>query len=76
MLSKGIREFDPDKKVTVIPKESEAITHAITTAQAGSMIVICSDVVPEALAQVKKYKEEESNQLFDYLKKGTVDMGG
>ncbi|CAG0909464.1 unnamed protein product, partial [Cyprideis torosa] len=51
MLETGIKDVDPNKKVTVIPSESEAIDFAIKNAKKGSMVVICSDVVPDALAQ-------------------------
>lgn len=47
------------KIVKVIPTEYEAIEYAITNAKKGSFITICSDVVPDALAQIMKYKEEE-----------------
>jgi exopolysaccharide biosynthesis protein len=43
-----------DKKVTVIPSEKEAITYAINNAQKGSLIVVSSDVVPDALNLVMK----------------------
>jgi len=66
MLSEGIKKVDPKKKVKIIPKESEAIEHAITNAKKGSLIVICSDVVPDALALVTKYKEEEAKNLYDF----------
>jgi cyanophycin synthetase len=65
MLTDGIKAIDPAKKVTIIPTESEAIEHAITNATEGSLIVVCSDVVPDALAQVTKYKEEEAHLLYD-----------
>jgi cyanophycin synthetase len=47
--------------VKVIPTESEAIDHAMKNAKKGSFIVICSDVVPNALEQVMKFKEEEDS---------------
>jgi cyanophycin synthetase len=59
MLDDGIRAKDPNKKITIIPSEKEAITHAIHNAQKGSLIVLCSDVVPDALETVKKFKEQE-----------------
>lgn len=68
MLSDGIKKVDPNKKVTIIPKESEAIEFAIKNAKPGSLIVICSDVVPDALALVSKYKEEEAKSLYDFTK--------
>jgi len=57
----GIHTVNPDKKVTVIPSEPEAIEYAIKHARKGSFIVVCSDVVPDALDQIMKYKEEEDN---------------
>ena len=68
MLYQGIKRVDPDKKVQIIPKESEAIDYALSNAQPGSLIVICSDVVPDALAQVTKYKEEEASRLYEFSK--------
>lgn len=60
LLTRGIHRVDPNKKVTVIPKEPEAIDYAFRTAQPGSFIVICSDVVPDALEQILRYKELEA----------------
>ena len=54
MIHKGIKSVDPDKPVTIIPSEKEAITHAITNATKGSLLVFCSDVVPDALNLVMK----------------------
>ena len=59
MLSDGIKMTDPDKKITIIPSEREAITYAIKNAAKGSLIVLSSDVIPEALDMVKKFKEQE-----------------
>lgn len=64
MLSVGIKAQDPNKKVQIIQKESDAISHAIKNAKKGSLIVICSDVVPDALKLVMKYKEEEARELY------------
>ena len=59
MLSDGIKMKDPNIKTTIIPSEKEAITHAITNAVKGSLIVLSSDVIPEALDLVKHFKELE-----------------
>ncbi|MGB5818661.1 MAG: cyanophycin synthetase [Saonia sp.] len=56
MLHDGIKTKDPDKKTTIIPSEKEAITHAVKNAVKGSLIVLCSDVVPDALELVKEFK--------------------
>lgn len=59
MLNNGIKAKDPNKKTTVIPSEKEAIIHAVKTAKKGSLIVLCSDVIPDALDLVKSLKEKE-----------------
>ncbi len=59
LMKQGIASVDPSKEVLVIPKESEAILHAVGNAKKDSFIVICSDVVPDALELVKKLHEEE-----------------
>lgn len=59
LMTQGIHSVDPNKKITIFRKEADAIDHAISTAIKGSFIVVISDVVPDALEQVKKYKEIE-----------------
>jgi cyanophycin synthetase len=59
LMVQGIHQIKSDIKYTVIRKESEAIDFAIKNAVKGSFITICSDVVPDALEQIQKYKEEE-----------------
>lgn len=66
MLDAGIKMKDPNKKTTIIPNETEAATFAIKNAVKGSLIVICSDVVPDALELVQKLKEEEANMLYGF----------
>jgi len=65
MIYEGIMSVNPDKKVTIIPSEKEAITHAITTAQKGSLLILCSDVVPDALNLVMSFREKEAKELID-----------
>lgn len=60
MLNDGIQMRDPKKKTTIIPSESEAITYAVNHAEKDSLIVLCSDVIPDALDLVKRFKEQES----------------
>lgn len=64
LMTKGIYQVAPDKKVVVIRKESEAIDYAFQNAVKGSFIVITSDVVPDALEQVKQYKAKEDGRLL------------
>lgn len=59
MLDDGIKAENPNVKTTIIPSEKEAITFAIQNAKKGSLIVLSSDVIPEALNLVKAFKEAE-----------------
>jgi cyanophycin synthetase len=59
MLNDGIQSKDPNKKTTIIPSEKEAILHAVKHAKKGTLIVLCSDVIPEALDLVSLLKEQE-----------------
>ncbi len=59
LLNDGIQMKDPNKKTTIIPSEREAITHAVRNAEKGSLIILCSDVIPDALELVKKFKEQD-----------------
>ena len=61
MLDEGIKMKDPNKKTTIIPSEKEAITYAVNNAKKGSLIILCSDVIPDALELVMKFKEQESS---------------
>lgn len=65
MLDDGIKMKDPNKKTTIIPSEKDAIIHAVKNAKKGSLIILCSDVVPDALELVKRLKEEEANKLYE-----------
>ncbi|WP_299333688.1 cyanophycin synthetase [uncultured Psychroserpens sp.] len=60
MLDDGIKMKDPNKKTTIIPSEKEAITYAVKNAVKGSLIILCSDVIPDALDLVKQFKEQEA----------------
>jgi len=62
MIYEGIKSVDPKMKVTIIPSEEEAISQAITNAKKGSLLVFCSDVVPDALNLVMKFKEKEAEK--------------
>jgi cyanophycin synthetase len=66
LIVKGITKVDAKKKITVIPSENEAITFAITNATKGSLIVLCSDVIPDALNLVMKFKEDEAKDLYQF----------
>ncbi len=70
LMVQGITEVRPDMKYTVFRKETEAIDFAMKHAIKDSFIVICSDVVPDALEQIKKYKEDEDK--FEITKEDLV----
>lgn len=59
MLHDGIKMHDPNMKTTIIPSENEAIIFAIDHAIPGSLIVLSSDVIPDALDLVMQLKAEE-----------------
>jgi len=60
LILEGIGQAD--KKVTyeIIPKETEAIKHAIDTAGDGSFITALSDVVTNAIDIVQQYLDKEN----------------
>jgi cyanophycin synthetase len=66
MLNDGIKMKDPNKKTTIIPSEKEAIKYAVKNAVKGSLIVLCSDVIPDALDLVKHFKEQEAKGELNY----------
>ena len=61
MLDDGIKSKDPNKKTTIIRSEKEAITYAVNNVVKGSLIILCSDVVPDALHLVQELKEKEAS---------------
>ena len=65
MIYGGIKSVDPDKPVKIIPSEEEAITYAITNAKKGSLLIFCTDVVPDALNLVMSFKEKETKELLE-----------
>lgn len=74
MLVDGIKEVDPNKKITIIPSENEAIRYAVKNAVKGSLIVLCSDVVPEALDLVMELKASEANKLYEFKKEDIPNL--
>jgi cyanophycin synthetase len=68
LLEEGVNSVTPKKKMLVIPSEKDAINYAIQNAKKGSLIVLCSDVVPDALELVMKFKEEEAKNLYKFTK--------
>lgn len=60
LLKAGIAKTNSEIKIHIIPEEYKAVEFAIKElAQKDDFIVISSDVIPDALEQIQKYKEEE-----------------
>ena len=72
LLEQGINSVDPAKPRKIIPSEAEAIKYAVDNAKKGSLIVLSSDVVPDALNLVMKLKEEEANKLYAFSKEEDI----
>lgn len=68
MLTKGIKSVDENKPIKVFKTEKEAISYAIENAIPGSLITMCSDVVPDALKLVMEFKEKEADKLYEFSK--------
>lgn len=76
LLEEGVKLVIPKKPILIIPSEREAINHALKSAKKGSLIVLCSDVVPDALEQVMKFKEEEAKSLYKFSKDDIPNISG
>ena len=64
LLVEGINESKPkDIPVIILQKESEAIQYAYDNAKPGAIITIMCDVIPDALAYIKKLKEDEEKEI-------------
>lgn len=63
LMIEGIKDILPEKKVNVIPNETEAIEYVMNNAVKGSFITICSDVVPDVLDMIMRYKEKEDEMV-------------
>ena len=70
----GIIDVDSKKPVKIINKENEAIKYAIENAKHGSLVVVSSDVVPDALNMVMKLKEKESKELYGNVKEESPNL--
>ncbi|MBC7553257.1 MAG: hypothetical protein H7257_04705 [Taibaiella sp.] len=61
LVLQGIRNIDPEKKTIVIEKEKEAVDYAIKNARKGSLILLTSDKIMDAVQYVKELKAKEDN---------------
>ena len=65
LLKEGILSVDANKQFEVVPKEIDAIKHAMSLAKPGTFITALSDVVDNAIETVQNYQEQERNGLFN-----------
>ena len=62
LIMEGIIESGRSVTHEIIPKEVEAIRHAINCAEEGSFITALSDVVTNAINIVQEYLDKENEQ--------------
>ena len=60
LLVEGIKEVDPKQSYEYIPKEVEALKHALSIATPGSFITALSDVIDNAIDVVQSYLDKET----------------
>jgi cyanophycin synthetase len=65
LLTEGIRSVAPDKPVEIVPKEIDAIKHAMSLARPGTFITALSDVIDNAIETVQNYQEQERVGTFN-----------
>jgi cyanophycin synthetase len=59
LLLEGINEKNPDQSYEYIPKEVEALEHALSIAKPGTFITALSDVIDNAIDVVQSYLDKE-----------------
>jgi cyanophycin synthetase len=62
LILDGIKESGKEVTYEIIPKETEAIKHAINGAKEGSFITALSDVVTNAIEIVQQYLDKENEE--------------
>ncbi|MFA5620405.1 MAG: cyanophycin synthetase [Weeksellaceae bacterium] len=64
LILEGIQESNSEITYEVIPKEVEAIKHAINIAQEGTFITALSDAITNAIGLVQNYLDKENEGIF------------
>jgi cyanophycin synthetase len=64
LVVEGIKSVDKHVTYETIPKEVEAIKHAISIAEPGTFIVALSDVVTNAIDIVQEYLDKDSEPFL------------
>lgn len=63
LLVEGIQQQDKNKSYEYIPKEVEALKHALSLAKPGTFITALSDVIDNAIELVQNYQAREREQV-------------
>jgi cyanophycin synthetase len=63
LLVEGIKDANPDQSYEYIPKEMEALKHALSLAKRGTFITALSDVIDNAIEVVQSYLDVEREEL-------------
>ena len=58
----GIQEAGKDTSYEIIPKEIEALKHAMSLAEDGTFITALSDVVANAIELIQEYQSKEQQE--------------
>lgn len=59
LLVEGIKDVNPKQSYEYIPKEIDALKHALSLAKSGTFITALSDVIDNALEVVQSYLDKE-----------------
>ena len=59
LIISGIQESGREVSYEIIPKEIEALKHAMSMAEEGTFITALSDVVSNAIDLVQEYQNKE-----------------
>ncbi len=62
LLVEGIKEVDQNKSYEYIPKEVDALKHALSLAKPGTFITALSDVIDNAIDLVQSYLDKENGR--------------
>jgi cyanophycin synthetase len=63
LLVEGIQDANPEQSYEYIPKEMEALKHALSLAKKGTFITALSDVIDNAIEVVQSYLDVEREEL-------------
>jgi cyanophycin synthetase len=64
LIVEGIKSTGRQVTYEVIPKEMEAIKHAISSAEDGTYIIALSDVITNAIGIVQEYLDKENQEIL------------